>query len=134
MKKGPRFKPHPLSTPGDFYAANAACGSCGVPQVVAPELVGWTNAQHCFWLKQPDTLGELRRAMAVLETQELGCHRYAGRDREILKRISPENCDYPLKSATASIESYAISSSTQFAPLGHVSSRISKIWKRITNG
>jgi hypothetical protein len=98
MKQGPRFKPHPRSAPGDFYVEDGCCLSGGVPHVVAPDLVGWvdTKLRHCFWIKRPKTLEELTRAIAVLRTQELECHRYAGRDPGILKRIAPENCDYPL--------------------------------------
>jgi hypothetical protein len=99
---------------------------------VAPDLIAWTTAEHYFWVKQPETPEELTRAIAVLQMQELGCHRYAGRDPEILKRISPENCDYPLKSANSGLGSPATSRPYQIAPLDHGTGLISKIWKRIT--
>jgi hypothetical protein len=78
--------------------------ACGVPHVVAPDLVGWTGEgkmQHCVWKKQPETEAELERAIAVLETQELGCHRYAGTDPAILDRILSTCCDYPMQSSSA---------------------------------
>jgi hypothetical protein len=93
----PKLTPHPESAPGDFYVEKGMCLSCGVPHVVAPDLMGWTGNEtgHCIWRKQPETPKELDQAIAVLETQELGCHRYAGDNPEILKRISAEHCDYP---------------------------------------
>jgi hypothetical protein len=100
----PRFKPHPKSVPGDFYVEEGQCMACGVPHVVAPDLLGWTGEgkmQHCFWKKQPETEAELERAIAVLETQELGCHRYAGTDPAVLDRILSTSFDYPMQSPSA---------------------------------
>ena len=92
----PKLTSHPESAPGDFYVEKGMCLSYGVPHVVAPDLMGWTGNEtgHCIWKKQPATPKELGQAIAVLETQELGCHRYAGDDPAILKRISVEYCDY----------------------------------------
>jgi hypothetical protein len=78
--------------------------ACGAPHIVAPDLVGWAGEgkmQHCFWKKQPETAAELGRAIAVLETQELGCHRNAGTDPAILDRILSTYCDYPMQSLSA---------------------------------
>ena len=34
----------------DFYVENGCCTSCGVPQLVAPDLVGWVEENtHCYW-------------------------------------------------------------------------------------
>src|ERR1700679_4298191 len=44
---------------------------------------------------------ELERAIAVPETQELGCHRYAGTDPAILDRILSTCCDYPAQPPSA---------------------------------
>jgi hypothetical protein len=95
----PKFTPHPKSAPGDFYVVKGECLACGVPQVVAPNLVGWTGEKipHCFWKKQPETPAELERAIAVLEAQELECPRYAGTDPTILKRVLSSYCDYPMQ-------------------------------------
>jgi hypothetical protein len=94
----PKFTPHPKSAPGDFYVENEMCIACGMPHVVAPDLMGWTEDKysHCFWKKQPRTPQEIEQAIKVLEVQELGCHRYAGTDPAILNRISSGYCDYPL--------------------------------------
>jgi hypothetical protein len=93
-----KLPPHPESAPGNFYVENGMCIPCGVPHVVAPDLMGWTGDKmsHCIWKKQPETPEELDQAIAVLEAQELGCHRYAGDEPAILKRISAAYCDHSL--------------------------------------
>src|SRR6476620_11613250 len=84
----PKFKPHPQSAPGDFYVVQNECVTCGMPHVVAPELMAWTeDGHHCFWKRQPETPDELEHAIRVLETQEFGCHRYAGSDIRVFKRV-----------------------------------------------
>jgi hypothetical protein len=59
--------------------------------------VGWVDEKElqCAWKKQPETPEEFDRAIAVLHTQELGCHRYAGSDPAILRRLPTEVCDEP---------------------------------------
>ena len=87
----------PESAHGDFYVEATCCTACGVPQVAAPDLVGWTDSElsQCYWKKQPETTEELEHAFAVFDAQELGCHRYAGHDAKIQARIGRENCDIP---------------------------------------
>ena len=82
---------------GDFCVQDTCCMSCGVPQSIAPDLVGWTNENltECYWLKQPRTPDELDRAIKIIHTQELGCHRYGGKDPAILRRLPAEDCDHP---------------------------------------
>jgi len=94
-EEGP--EPQLQSAPGDFYVENECCVGCGVPQVVAPDLVGWNNDKYpsCYWKKQPETQDEMRQAFAIFDGQEVGCHRYAGHDPAILARVGSENCDYP---------------------------------------
>jgi hypothetical protein len=99
--------PKSSSAVGDFYVEDNCCITCGVPQAVAPDLVGWTNEgmSQCYWKKQPQTQEELRQAFAIFSGQEVGCHRYSGRDPEIQAQIGLENCDHPVSSyATASNE------------------------------
>jgi len=81
---------------GVFYVQDTCCMSCGVPQAIAPDLVGWTNENltQCQWLKQPQTADELDRAIKIIHTQELGCHRYSGKDPAILQRLPAEDCDH----------------------------------------
>jgi hypothetical protein len=89
-----RMTPHENHL-GDFYLQDTCCTSCGVPQAVAPDLVGWTNQNpaQCYWIKQPKTADELDRAVKLFHTQELGCHRYSGNDAAILARLPAEDCD-----------------------------------------
>ena len=97
-ERPPLRKPEPTSVPGEFYVEDRCCVFCGVPQVAAPDLVGWTDDQrsHCRWIKQPSTADEMERAFAIFDGQELGCHRYCGTDPAIQQRIGTENCDYPI--------------------------------------
>jgi len=64
--------------------------------MIAPELVGWTDEEHasCYWIRQPEMAAELDRAIEIIHTQELGCHRYAGKDPAILERLPREECDF----------------------------------------
>ena len=98
MERIPKHSPEPSSVPGDFYVENRCCVFCGVPQAVAPDLVEWTDEtkSQCRWKKQPSTEGELEQAFAIFDGQELGCHRYAGTDLTIQRRVGVMNCDYPL--------------------------------------
>ena len=88
--------PGPKSAPGDFYVEETCCTSCGVPQAIAPDLVGWIDEglQQCYWIKQPQTADELDRAIQIIHTQEIGCHRYSGSDRTMLRRLPAEQCDH----------------------------------------
>jgi hypothetical protein len=85
-----------VSMPRGFYVQPGCCTSCGVPQKFAPDLVGWTNDvdQECVWIKQPETAAEFDQAIKVLQTQELGCHRYAGDDPALLQALPAEDCDH----------------------------------------
>jgi len=96
MESKKRYERDPFSAPGDFYRENQCCTSCGIPEVVAPDLIGRVEERYteCFWKKQPETKAELERAFAIFEGQELGCFRYAGHDPAIQARIGSEFCDY----------------------------------------
>ena len=67
-----------------------------MPQALPPELVGWTEEElpSCYWIRQPETRDEVDRAIKIIHTQELGCHRYAGKDPAILERLPREECDF----------------------------------------
>ena len=82
----------------NFYVENTCCASCGIPQVVAPDLVGWRDdggPLDCRWIKQPSTEEELQQAFAIFDSQELGRHRYRGTDPKIQARIGSQHCDNP---------------------------------------
>jgi hypothetical protein len=91
---------HPKSVPGDFYVENEQCLCCGVPHVIAPNLIGWVDDErsHCYWKTQPETTQELEQAISVLGARELDCHRYMGSDQAILRRIPPTCCDHDVPS------------------------------------
>jgi hypothetical protein len=95
MESAKRFTPEPTSAPGDFYVEYNCCTSCGVPQIVATDLIGWVEEplNHCYWKKQPETPGELERAFKIFDGQGLSCHRYAGHDPAIQRRVGYEQCD-----------------------------------------
>jgi hypothetical protein len=50
------------------HVENHCCTSCGVPQLVASDLVGWIDEgmSHSYWQKQPETHEEMRQALAIL--------------------------------------------------------------------
>jgi hypothetical protein len=127
----PKFTPNPQPAPGGFYVVKGECLACGVPHVVAPDLMGWTGekVQHCCWKKQPETQAELDQAIKVFEVQELGCHRYAGNDPAILDRILPTYCDYPLPRPSAErIEPH----SPDFALIEARPTVFARVWRTIT--
>jgi len=80
----------------DFYVQPGCCITCGVPQSVAPGLVGWTseNSPQCYWIKQPKTAVELNQAIKLFQTQDFGCHRYSGNDPAVLEKLPAEDCDH----------------------------------------
>jgi hypothetical protein len=82
-------KRYHLNVVGDFYVEDGCCTWCGVPGS-APDLFETDHERHeqCFVKKQPTTPGEIEAMVAVVEGQELGCIRYAGRDRKILRLLS----------------------------------------------
>jgi hypothetical protein len=127
----PKFVPHPKSAPGDFYVEKGQCLACGVPHVVAPDLVGWTDEKypHCFWKKQPETPAELERAIKVLDAQELGCHRYSGTDPAILDRLLSTYCDYPNRTPLASQQ--ADPEPPHFALLNDRLGLLARMWRKI---
>lgn len=130
MAPSPKFEPHPQSVPGDFYVENGQCLACGVPHAIAPDLVGWADERlpHCVWKKQPKTRAEVERAIAILDAQELGCHRYAGTDPAILDRVLSSYCDYPIQGPNRAAQPKFV---PKFALLNENTSLISRIWREI---
>ena|ERR1700740_1150905 len=86
------------SCQGNFYVQQGCCLSCGVPQSVAPTLVGWRdteNSTECYWIRQPRTAEQLEQAIRIIHEQELDCHRYAGTDPKVIRKLPPSQCDFP---------------------------------------
>jgi len=79
-------KPYELNVVGDFYVIPECCTLCGVPWSLAPDLFDYSD-QHCWVARQPKNSAELDQMLRVIESQELGCIRYAGSDSRILARL-----------------------------------------------
>lgn len=88
----PHQGPHPLNSSGPFYVGEGECTSCGVPHVVAPDLMAWESSPndphvHCYFKKQPDEPSELKQALAAIDASCCGAIYYAGSDPEVLQAI-----------------------------------------------
>lgn len=84
---------HAKNAPGPFYVVDTECMTCGYPHVLAPDLMAWEmNSEgreaHCYFRKQPETPQEIEQAVNAVNGSCCGALRYAGSDREILKRLS----------------------------------------------
>jgi hypothetical protein len=90
-----KLRAHPKSAPGDFYVVNEECICCGAPHAVAPDLIGWADANknHCIWKKQPESETELQQAFSAFDASCVSCYRYAGDDPRIIARIGPDYAD-----------------------------------------
>ena len=79
------------SEPGEIYIDSSCCTSCGVPWSVAPELFEERD-RVCAVRRQPNNVPELRRALKVFVTQDLGCVRYRGEDQRVVKLLTRVGC------------------------------------------
>ena len=80
------------NAPGDFFVQDDCCLLCGVPWHIAPDLFSHDNTS-CWVSRQPLTPDEQRRMLQVVETQELDCIRYRGRDATLLRVLPPSVVD-----------------------------------------
>jgi len=96
---------YPLNVEGDFYATGSQykdgewcgdCLDCALPEGEAPSLLAPMDENHVdtYFIKQPETEEELERAISACEVCCVGALRYGGKDRNILKRLGEELCDY----------------------------------------
>lgn len=117
-----------------MWLINGECLSCGAPHAVAPDLIGWVTQtkNHCLWKKQPETPAELEMAIAVLEIQDRGCHRYAGTNSMLLARVSPELCDHGMQPASRSHSAVEVPFRPLFTFGGSDLNILSKIWGSFT--
>ena len=79
---------YPLNSEGDFYVENGICLCCMVPEVDAPELMGFDEGEmHCYFKRQPMSPEELEHAIAAVATSDIQGLRYAGNDEYVLRRL-----------------------------------------------
>lgn len=96
---GDKHKRYRLNVVGPFHVADGCCTSCGVPQMIAPELFSEIEQDHCFVKRQPETVVETEAMLQVIAAQDLRCIRYGGSDPTIIRRLAEEGeaeqCDLP---------------------------------------
>jgi len=86
-------KPYPLNVDGPFYVENGCCITCDLPRATAPDMFRYNDAgDHCYIYKQPETEEELRRMVEVAACSEVGCIRYRGRDKRVLRLLKESGC------------------------------------------
>jgi len=80
---------YPENSKGDFYVEDGVCTSCGAPQAEAPDLIDHSKLKygHCYFKKQPETNGEIERAINAIAVSCISGLRYGGTDEKILKRL-----------------------------------------------
>ena len=77
-----------LNAKGDFYVENGICLCCMIPEIEAPELMGFNKEQmHCYFKQQPLSSQEQERAIAAVAASDIQGLRYAGSDEYILSRL-----------------------------------------------
>ncbi len=85
---------------GDFYVEDGVCTSCGAPQAEAPDLIDHSKFEygHCYFKKQPETDGEIERAIQAIAVSCIAGLRYGGTEEKILKRLyeigQADQCDH----------------------------------------
>ena len=94
-----KFGSYPENAPGAFYVEKDLCITCRAPEAVAPDLIGFhkdqsgSNARsHCYFKKQPETSAEIECAIKAVSANCCGSFRYAGSDREVIKRLRRAQC------------------------------------------
>lgn len=90
---------YPENAPGAFYVEKDLCITCRAPEAAAPDLIGFhedpsgNNARsHCYFKKQPETKAEIDCAIKAIVANCCGSFRYAGSDREVIKRLRRAHC------------------------------------------
>lgn len=92
---------HPLNAPGPFYVVDGDCAGCGMPQILAPDLM-CSNEElgtvgHCYLKRQPYTAGEFEQTLRVIDQNCCGAVRYSGKDPLLLATMRArglaEYCD-----------------------------------------
>jgi hypothetical protein len=73
----------------DFYVQPGVCTLCGAPQATAPDLIDHSTEAYgsCYFKRQPQTAGEIERAVNAIAVSCISGLRYRGTNEEILKRL-----------------------------------------------
>ena len=82
--------PYPKNATGAFYVENECCITCEAPALEAPELMAHDEKEsypHCYFRRQPETPGEIERAIMACVVSCTRAVRYAGHDPAILERF-----------------------------------------------
>jgi hypothetical protein len=95
----PIVKTYAENAPGPFYVQRDECITCRVPESVAPDLIGFFEdpsgtgrRSHCYFKKQPETVGEIERAVKAVQSNCCGSYRYTGSDSEIREKLKRAHC------------------------------------------
>lgn len=90
-----------------FYVKPNCCLLCGVPESIAPELFE-TGENECTVKRQPMTDIELGKAIRAMQSSEVDCIRYSGRNEAILRRLGQAGmaalADDPRAASTTPLE------------------------------
>ena len=94
-----KFESYLENAPGAFYVEKDLCITCRAPEAVAPNLIGFHEDQsdsnvrsHCYFKKQPETMAEVDCAIKAVAANCCGSFRYAGSDRDVMKRLRRAHC------------------------------------------
>ncbi len=82
--------PHPDNAPGSFYTLKDCCITCGAPEMVAPELMGWSvrlDGTECIFRRQPQTPEEVEMAINAMDISCIANLRYRGSDPVIIEKL-----------------------------------------------
>ena len=94
---------YPENVEGDFYTtgtleSGADCLDCGLPEGEAPYLLAPMGDDHydTYFIKQPENEEEIEQAIWACKVCCTGALRYSGKDKNILKKLGEEYCDYKI--------------------------------------
>lgn len=92
-----------LNVVGDFFVEDGCCTMCGIPQQFAPGLFQDDELQ-CYVAKQPESPEDMQAMYKVLESNDLGCVHYAGRDPAVLAKLEAIALAYPVVRKSGLVE------------------------------
>jgi hypothetical protein len=85
--------PYSLNVDGPFYVEDGCCLFCDLPRAIAPDMFKFSKTNdHCYVYKQPETNEELHRMVEVVACADLGCIRYRGNDKRLIRYLRMKGC------------------------------------------